>query len=122
MKVGIFFFVDGKVIMDAAPVESGRPVGDSIQYGNEYEFWKTLRPQTSVEQSFKEWPYYAFPRGKVVYLPEKGVYRLYADQCLKRKDLASIIRQFGSGDLSIDIGNDRRYQCYRCNRYFHIFT
>jgi hypothetical protein len=37
-KVGIFFFVDGEIIMDAVPVEKGEQRGDEIQRGNHYEF------------------------------------------------------------------------------------
>ncbi len=122
MKVGIFFFVDGHVIMDAAPVERGKAVGDAIQYGNDYQFWKTLHPTTATEHSFKQWPYYAFPRGKVVYIPGERVFRVYADPCLKRKDIESVVKQFGRENAAVDIGNDELYQCYKCNKYFHLFT
>lgn len=122
MKVGIFFFIDGKVIMDAAPVESGRAVGDEIHYGNDYKFWKTLQPKTSTEHSLKEWPYYAFPRGKVVYIPGEQVFRVYADSCLKRRQIASVIKHFGGKGTAIDIANDERYQCFKCNKYFHLFS
>jgi hypothetical protein len=120
MKIGIFFFLDGKVMMDAVPVVMGKSVGDAIQYGNHFEFWKSLQPKTSTEQSFKEWPYYSFPRGKVVYVPGKQVFRIYSDSCLNDKDIESVTKYFGLDDSMVQIDNDNLYQCAKCNEYFDL--
>lgn len=120
MKIGIFFFIDGKVMIDAVPVEMGKSVGDAIQYGNHYAFWKDLEPKTSTERSFKEWPYYTFPRGKVVYQPVNGIFLIYADACLNHEDLALVIRHFGNESSTVQIENDEHYQCAKCNEYFDL--
>ncbi|MGO9015899.1 MAG: hypothetical protein ACLQF0_13090 [Dissulfurispiraceae bacterium] len=120
MKVGIFFSLGGEIISDSVHVEDGEAVGDAIQYGNHYEFWKALKPRTSTEHSFKVWPYYAFPRGKVVCIPGERVCRIYADPCLKRRDIASVIKHFGNRDFAIEVKNDKQYQCAKCNKYFAL--
>jgi hypothetical protein len=120
MKVGIFFFLDGEIIIDAVPVEWGKAVGDAIQYGNHYEFWNAIQPKSSLGQSFKEWPYNSFPRGKVVYIPREHVFRVYTDACLLPSDIASVIKYFGHEGTSIQIESHKDYQCAKCNEYFDL--
>ncbi len=106
--------------MDSVPVKEGKAVGDAIQYGDHYTFWKALHPGTSTEHSFKVWPYYAFPRGKVVCIPKEHVCRIYADTCLKRRHIASVIKHFGFRDFAVEVRNDKQYQCTKCNKYFAL--
>jgi hypothetical protein len=92
MKVGIFFYVAGKLITAAVPLENGEPYADSIGFGSHYEFWTTCMPKNPTEVMFKNRAYDAFPRGRVVYFPRKNRFVIYADRCIK----ASIIKRIAS--------------------------
>jgi len=90
-KVGIFFFVDGEIIMDTVPVENGEPYGDAIQHGGHYEFWEKLVPKTLAERRFKARAYDAYPRGRVVFFPNRKKYVLYGDRCISTDEYGIII-------------------------------
>jgi hypothetical protein len=84
-KVGIFFFIDNEILMDAVHIEKGEAYGDAIQHGGHYEFWESLKPNILAERKFKARAYDAYPRGRVVYFPKKEKYIIYADRCIKNK-------------------------------------
>lgn len=118
-KVGIFYFVDNKILMDAVPIETGEPYGDAIQHGSHYEFWEKLVPKTLIERKFKARAYDAYPRGRVVYFPAKDKYRIYHDKCLKKNvELANVEEQFDLKGVNIEFGKDEHYRCAKCNPYF----
>lgn len=52
-KVGIFFFVVGKIHMDAVPVEQGEHYGDALQHCRHYKFWEKLVPKNFTERYLK---------------------------------------------------------------------
>jgi len=118
-KVGIFFFIDGEILLDAVPVENGEPYGNAIQHGGHYEFWETLVPKTLTERKFKARAYDAYPRGRVVYFPEKNKYCIYHDRCLKlNTDVTTVIEKFGLEGADIELEKDEHYKCAGCNPYF----
>jgi len=118
-KVGIYFFVDGAIIMDAAPIEKGEPYGDAIQYGGHYEFWESLTPKTLAERKFKARAYDAYPRGRVVYFPKRKKYRIYHDPCLKlNAELIIVTKKFELEGADIEFGKDEHYKCACCNSHF----
>ena len=118
-KVGIFFFVDSKIIMDTVPVDKGEPYGDAVQHGGHYDFWKSLVPKTMAEKKFKARAYDAYPRGRVVYFPKRKRYRIYHDLCLKlNAELIIVTEQFNLKDVAIEFGKDEHYKCAVCNDNF----
>jgi hypothetical protein len=118
-KVGIFFFVDSAILFDRVPVERGDPYGNAVQYGAHYEFWNSLRPKTSTETKFKARAYDAFPRGRVVYFPEKDEYFIYYDECLRiNVDLKVVAEKFQLEESHVEFANDEHYKCSKCNPYF----
>ncbi|MDI6728513.1 MAG: hypothetical protein QMD44_06250 [Thermodesulfovibrionales bacterium] len=118
-KVGIFFFVENEILMDAVPVANGEPYGDAIQYSSHYEFWESLVPRTITEREFKARAYDAHPRGRVVYFPKKKKFCIYHDACLKSNaELSKVVENFGLKDMDAEFANDEHYKCAGCNPYF----
>jgi hypothetical protein len=117
-KVGIFFFVEGTILIDAVLVEEGESYGDAIQHGGHHEFWERLTPRTLPETRFKSRAYDAYPRGRVVYFPDKNKYVIYHDACLRHKELKIVAEKFGLEDSDMKLDRDEHYKCARCNPHF----
>jgi hypothetical protein len=60
-KIGIFFVVQGHLLMDAAPLEQGELYGDAINFSGHFDYWDSLKPSRAVEQLFKNHAYDYFP-------------------------------------------------------------
>lgn len=117
--IGIFFFIDGKILMDAVPVKDGEPNGYAIQHGSHYEFWETLIPKTPAEWRLKSRAYDAYPRGSVVYFPKKKKFRICHDVCIGLSDVMPlIIVAFKLIDADTEFYRDEHYKCAKCNPYY----
>lgn len=115
-RVGIFFFVGDKILMDAVPAEKGEPYGEAMQHGNHFEFWKKLTPRSVTERKFRSRAYNAYPRGRVVYFPEKNKYCIYYDSCLEVDDEIIIVTEkFELIGVNIELSYDEHYKCAKCN-------
>jgi len=123
-KVGIFWVVQTKqkdfMIADAVPCAEGEPYGVAIQYGGHYDFWEVLKPKSEVEKLLKSCPYDTYPRGRVVFFPDTGTFRVYLDGCLTADNLNSVLRAF---ELDLDkfriaLRHDEHYRCAACNPYW----
>ena len=113
-KVGIFFFVNGDIVLDMVSLEQGELYGDTIGFSDHYDYWQTLAPQNSTEQLFKNHAYDYFPRGRVVYLKKSSSFRLYADRCIKKADIKKVAATFQLP--AYRLVHLEHYQCSRCNR------
>ncbi len=69
MKIGIFFKVEARFLIDAVSVDSGEPYGAAIQHGGHYVFHESLVPMNPLERRFKSRDYDFYPRGRVVFFP-----------------------------------------------------
>ena len=114
-NVGIYFSVNGGIISDRVPVTDGEPYGNAIQYGGHYDFWKALHPRNSLEGIFKSDGYDLHPRGRVVFLKNESIYRIYHDGCLTMNDLEKIKHHFGLDSADTEYERDEHYQCGKCN-------
>lgn len=122
-KVGIFFYVDDEIIMDAVAIEHGEPYGAAIQHGGHYEFWERLVPKTLPERKFKSRSYDAYPRGRMVFFPKEKKFVLYGDRCISTDEYSLIAEKFGLDGIldegfTIGIEHDHHYKCARCNKTF----
>lgn len=115
-KVGIFFYVGGKLLQDAVPVNEEEEYGDTVGHGGHYEFWLQHIPRNATERKFKDRAYDAFPRGRVVYFKALNNFVLCADRCLRPETLSRIARRFGISNPRFM--GDHHYQCSKCNPYF----
>lgn len=118
--VGIYFVVQGQVILGAVSVEEGDPYGEAIEHGGHNDFHEKLTPSTPNERVFKLRPYDYFPRGRVVYFPAPNTFRLYADRCLGPDTLRKIVELFRLAGQNVVLEADEHYQCARCNRHYLV--
>jgi hypothetical protein len=116
--VGIYFKIGTDWLVDAVAVLSGEPYGEAIQHGEHYSFWDAFRPGSPAEYRFKRHAYDYYPRGRIVYFPQKGVYRIYLDPCLTAEDLSAIIARFDLEGHPREVVDDRHYRCSRCNPHY----
>jgi hypothetical protein len=115
-KVGIFFVVENRLVIEAVPVAQGEPYGETIGYGSHYEFWEKFVPSNARERRFKARAYDASPRGRVVYLTREQRFVLYADACLTPDTLQGLATHFGL--TAPELARDGHYQCAACNPSF----
>lgn len=119
-KVGIYFVVKGHVLNESVELEQAEPYGDALQSGGHNDFHEAMQPQSSVERLFKSMPYDYFPRGRVVYFPDRTTFRVYYDKCLSEVDIRKVIETFALGQQRIERERDEHYQCANCNRHYLI--
>ena len=114
-KVGIFFFVDGEIIMDAVPVGKGEQPGDAIQYGNHYDFWKSFEPTKPSEEKLKAGAFDVYTCGRVDYIPSKNKFCIYYDPCLELNvEIIVVSEKFDLEGLDIELENAENYKCANC--------
>jgi hypothetical protein len=89
LRVGIFWLVDDRPIMDSTPVSAAEPYGECrthptshIDYWTEHQRLGDLPRDTECEEH---------PRGRVVYNTKTGRYSFCADHCILRKK--SVVRR-----------------------------
>ena len=112
-KVGIFFVVQGHLLIDAAPVGQGELYGDAINFSCHFDYWDELTSTRAFEQSFKNHAYDHFPRGRVVYFNKTDNLKLYADRCITKVKIEKIAAEFHLP--AYQLARDEHYQCGVCN-------
>lgn len=118
MKVGLFFKVGERILMDAVPLGEAERYGKALGSGGHYEYWMQLKPATDLEWEFKNGPYDRFPRGRVIYFSEQGRFVIYGDKCLSRRELVAIAELFDVPESEAKFCRDEHYQCAKCNHRF----
>jgi len=119
-SVGIYFVVKGHILSESVELEYAEPYGEALQYGGHNDYHEGLNPQSPIERLFKSMPYDYFPRGRVVYFPNRATFRVYFDKCLSETDIQTVIEAFALGQQSIECERDEHYQCAKCNRHYLI--
>jgi len=119
-RVGIYFVVKGQILHDSAVLEQAEPYGEALQYGGHYDYHEALRPLSPIERLFKTIPYDYFPRGRVVYFPNRTTFRVYFDRCLSEAEIQKVIETFALNIENIELERDEHYQCAQCNRHYLI--
>jgi hypothetical protein len=112
-EVGIFWELNGVLILDGVRVEEAEAWGQFRNYPGSHE--KMWRRYQRVDTGPRDMEYDAPPRGRVVYDTLAGQFHLYADACILRNDaLLAKIR----GDLhlppDVEAGPDDHYRCAKC--------
>ena len=111
--LGIFWLVDGKLIIDSTPLTEAEPYGDHVTHPQSHiDVWKQLQRIGKVPH---ESEYEEFPRGRVMHHPKSGEYTLLADPCiLARKDLIAEITKALNLPKKTKLGSDPHYRCFFC--------
>jgi hypothetical protein len=97
------------------PVEKGEQLGEAIQHGIHYEFWKALEPTNRYEEKFKAGPFDVYPRGRVDYIPGKNKFCIYYDPCLELNvEIIVVSEKFDLEGVDTELENAENYKCANC--------
>ena len=109
-RLGIFWLVNGKLLIDSVPLSECEQYGDHLNYpGSHIRVWELWQQvgKAPVESEYEE-----FPRGRVMY---GTTFTLLADRCiLKRKDLIATIKDELHLPKKTMLGTDPHYRCFTC--------
>lgn len=115
-RLGIFWLVDGKLLVDSAPLSECEKYGDHLNYpGSHIRVWERWQQvgKAPVESEYEE-----YARGRVMCDIKTKTFTLLADRCiLKRKDLIAAIRKefhLPTRTKQTSVGTDPHYRCFHC--------
>jgi hypothetical protein len=113
-RVGIFWIVDGKPLLDSASRSDAEPYGDHLTHPRGHvAVWEQYQRlgKVPLESEYEE-----FPRGRVMYNTKTRRSTLLADKCiLKDKRIVStIMSALNLPSKNTDTGTDSHYRCFAC--------
>jgi len=115
-RVGIFWLLNGKPIIDSAPLSEAEPYGDHLTHPRGHAaVWEQYQRVGTVPA---EMEYEEAPRGRVMYNTKTQRFTLLADRCiLKDKGIVSkIMSEMNLLNKNTDKGTDSHYRCFACLR------
>lgn len=112
-RLGIFWLVDGKLLIDSAPLGECEQYGDNLNFvGSHIAVWERWRQagKAPAESEYEE-----YPRGRVMCEIRTKKFTLLADRCiLKRKDLIATIKDELRLPKKTTLVTDPHYRCFTC--------
>ncbi len=106
-QVGLFFVVEGHILLYACPLKRAGHYGDFLNYPHSHDdVWRVKQSKAyGVEYDF-------YPRGRIVYNAAGNRYTIYHDRCCERE-----ARYIGEryAPEKVEYALDEHYQCRRCN-------
>lgn len=113
--LGIFWLVDGKLIIDSSPLSEAEPYGDHLIHPrNHLRVWEKFECAGQVPRDSQ---YDEYPRGRVMHNPASGEFTIFADKCiLKHKGLIAQIKKALHLRKKVKTGTDLHYRCPHCLR------
>jgi len=116
--VGIFWLIDGKLLIDSMPLSQAEPYGDHLTHPRSHiDVWEQWRLSGKVPA---ESEYEEFPRGRVMFNTKTRRFTFLADRCiLKNKSMVSTILSAmnlpgKNTDRGTDKSTDSHYRCSAC--------
>ena len=112
-RLGVFWLVDGKLLIESAPLSECEQYGDHLNnQGSHIRLWERWQEFGKVPA---ETEYEEYARGRAMYSPSTNTFTLLADRCiLKRKDLIATIKDELHLPKTTTLGTDPHYRCYAC--------
>jgi len=112
-RLGIFWLVDGKLLIDSFPLSECEKYGDHLNYpGSHIHVWEKWR---QVGKAPAESEYEEFARGRVMCDTKAKRFTLLADRCiLNRKELIAEIKKALCLPKQTPLGTDSHYRCFHC--------
>jgi hypothetical protein len=112
-RVGIFWLVDGKLLIDSTLLSKAESYGDHLTHPQghaavweQYQQVGKVPPESEYEES---------PRGRVIYDTTTLTFTLLADKCiLNRKELITKIKEELRLPKKTTLGTDSHYRCFNC--------
>lgn len=118
-KIGIFWRVDGELIIKSTAVAEIAPVDDIRDVDDDhFSFWEVLTSMSRRDMA--TYSYDHFPRGRIVYRESDQKFVIYADRCLVKSKafLTRLRKAFGLVPRQCMVMGDSHYQCHKCNPDF----
>ena len=111
--LGIFWLVDGKLIIDSLPLSKSERYGDHKTHPRSHiDVWAEFEGSGRVPRGAE---YDEYPRGRVMHHPMSGEFTIFADRCiLKRKGLIAQIKKALHLRKKVKTGTDPHYRCPQC--------
>jgi len=112
-KVGIFWLVGTRLVIDAAPLSEAGNYGDfKIYEGDHVTLWDELERRGEVPRNSA---YEEHPRGRVNFNTKTQRFTLFADPCILRKKgvVKKLLRLMCLPD-DTPLSTDAHYRCFRC--------
>jgi len=112
-RVGIFWLLDGRVIIDSTPLSMTEHYGTALTHpASHIDHWTSLQRNREVPGELE---YEMPPRGRVVYDQRERRFHLYADRCiLRRRDVGAGIMEAMHLPDDTALATDDHYRCFRC--------
>ena len=113
--LGIFWLVDGKLIIDSSPLSEAEPYGDHMNHPRGHvDVWTKFERSGQVPRGSE---YEEYPRGRVMFDTTNESFTILADKCiLKRKDMIAQIKKALHLHKKVKTGTDPHYRCPLCLR------
>lgn len=112
-RLGIFWLVNGRLLMDSAPVSECEQYGDHLNYPSSHiRVWERWQ---QIGKAPADYEYEEHARGRVMCNTGAKQFSLLADRCfLRRKDLIAAIRNELHLPKQTSLGTDPHYRCSQC--------
>ena len=113
-RVGIFWVLNGKPLIDSALLSDAEPYGDHLTHPRGHAaVWEQYQRVGTVSADME---YEEAPRGRVMYSTKTQRFTLLADKCiLKDKRIVSkIMSEMNLPSKNTDKGADSHYRCFAC--------
>ena len=114
-RLGIFWLVGGKLIMESAPISAAEPYGGQLTHPRSHsEVWQQYQRAGTVPADMK---YDQPPRGRVMFDTRSQRFTLLADRCiLQNKNILRRIMLELKLPENTETDTDNRYRCCDCLR------
>ena len=114
-RLGIFWLVGGKLLMESAPLSAAEPYGGQLTHPRSHsELWRQHQRAGAVPADMD---YDQPPRGRLTYDMTSQRFTVLADRCILRNK--KILRRIMS-ELKLpentETDTDSRYRCFACLR------
>ena len=112
-RVGIFWLVDKRLIIDTTAISEAGDYGDfSIYEGDHITLWSEMEKRGEVP---RDTDYEEHPRGRVNYNTKTQRFTLFADRCiLRKKDVVAKLMSLMHLPDDTALSTDEHYRCFRC--------
>lgn len=112
MYVGLFFVVNGKLLLHKCDLDLAEANKDFANYPKSHmDIWDKFY----YSKYKKDFDY--FPRGRIVYRKADCTYIIYKDACIDN-EIDPILTDLKDKNVIVEL--DEHYQCYNCNENYVI--
>ncbi len=113
-RLGIFWALDGELLIESAPLSQCEEYGDHLNYpGSHIDVWERWRQVGKVRGELE---YEETARGRVIYDTKADHFTLLADKCiLDRVELIDQIKkELNLPRKGTSLARDSHYRCSQC--------